>query len=136
MNQNVQQLAQAPIPIGGYTQPTDTAAFKPGTNPGASLEALISIVIGSMTAIAGLTFLFFFLSGALQWTMAGDDEGKVNNAKKQMTNGAIGLVIIVLAYTIIGVLGSIVGLNVLSPACEISKIPPFGPPSGNPALCN
>jgi hypothetical protein len=87
-----------------------------------ALEQIVSNMLGLITVIAGLAFLMYFVFGGLQWTLAGGDQGKVDGAKKQMTNGAIGLIIIIVSYGIMAVVGQVVGLNILNPAQELLKL--------------
>lgn len=128
-------LAQTPFSIGEYTQPTNTDAFKPTAEVGVSLERMLSLAVGMLTLVSGLAFLIYFFIGTLSWTLAGSDEGKVEKAKKQMTNGAIGLIIVVMAYTIIAVLGNLVGLKLLNPACELARLQGVGATAGLPWYC-
>lgn len=129
-------LAQTPIDIGSFKGP-GVGIFDPGyglsgvtaKSAAWSLESILSNVIGFLTVIAGLAFLMYFVFGALQWTLAGGDEGKVDSAKKQMTNGAIGLIIIIIAYGVIAVVGGVLGLNILDPGCELQKLNPIAGPS-------
>lgn len=116
--------------LGGFRAPSDsfnvdltnqdTALASAGTE----FERFLSNTIGTITVIAGLAFLLFFVFGGLQWILAGGDQGKVDQAKKQMTNSAIGLIIVIVSYAIIGVISSVVGLNILNPAREILRLNP------------
>lgn len=81
-----------------------------------NLADIISLILSFLTVLAGLAFLLYFIFGGLQWTLAGGDQGKVDSAKKQMTNGAIGLIIVIVSYGIVAVIGSVVGLDILDPA--------------------
>lgn len=82
---------------------------------GVKLNTLLSQIIGFLTVIAGLAFLIYFLLGGLQWLTAGGDKAKVDSAKTQMTNGVIGLIIIVAAYGIVWIVGNVLGFNILNP---------------------
>lgn len=67
-------------------------------------SARIGPIIGNITKVAltfvgTITFLVFLYGGFLWLTAAGNDE-QVKQAKKYLTNGAIGTVIIILAYSI------------------------------------
>ncbi len=120
-------LAQNSQPIGSYRPPADV--YQPGATQATAAEALsqfISNMIGFLTILAGILFMLYFFFSALQWATAGSDEGKVESAKKQMTNGAIGLIIVILAYGIIAALGSIVGLDILDPRDAIRLLNPVG----------
>lgn len=86
------------------------------------LETLISNGIGFLTIIAGLFFIFFFFLGALKWVTAGGDSGKVGKARDEMVQGVMGLVVIVAAYGIIGLIGRIIGLDLLRPGQQIIEL--------------
>ena len=85
---------------------------------------LISTLVGSITVIGGLAFVVFFFLGALKWISAGGDKGKVSEAQSQMTNGVIGLVAITAAYFIIGIVGGVLGLDILNPVKTLFKVTP------------
>lgn len=104
----------------GFTGPSigvfSTEGIQPcGNLATENLNGIISLILGFLTVLAGLAFLMYFIFGGLQWTLAGGDTGKVDNAKKQMTNGAIGLIIVIVAYGIMAIVGSVVGLDLLNP---------------------
>ena len=110
-------LANNPLE-GSITGPS--SAFSPsGTGAGAGgepIELFISILIGFFTIVAGLFFLVYMISAGLTWVSAGGEKGKIDGAKSQMTNGAIGLIVIVVAQFIVGIVGNVLGLNILNPA--------------------
>lgn len=95
-----------------------------GTNALSNLETLISNMIGLITVLGGLFFVFFFIQGGLSWVTAGGDSGKIDKARGQMTQGVVGLVVLVAAYAIIGLIGSVVGLNLLNPAASLAPLIP------------
>lgn len=110
----------------GFTGPA-TGVFDPGADPFASLDNILSLIITFLTVLAGLAFLLYFIFGGLQWTLAGGDQGKVDSAKTQMTNGAIGLIIVVISYGIMAVIGQVLGLKLLNPGEVIeSQLDPNG----------
>lgn len=118
------QLAQKTTNIGGFTPPTN--AYSQGSNSASgalsNLELFISNIIGFMTAIGSVFFVIYFVLGAFEWITSGGDKGKVEKARNRMMNGAIGLVILVASYAIIGLLGSFIGLDLLNPAEQIRQI--------------
>jgi hypothetical protein len=102
--------------------------FLPSEVPGGSgtgadqIESLISMVIGFLTIVAGLAFLIYFVIGALSWVTAGSDAKKAETAKSNMTNGAIGMIVVVAAYSIAWIVGKVLGINILNPAETINNL--------------
>ncbi len=94
-----------------------------GTGTGSSqVENVFTTILGFLTIVAGLSFLIYFLLGGMNWILAGGNEKKVEEAKSYMTNGAIGLIIVIGAYAIISIVGTVLGLNILSPATMLEKL--------------
>lgn len=87
-----------------------------------SLEKLISNVLVVLTVVAGISFILYFLLGALQWVTAGGQKDKVETAKSYMTNGAIGLIIVVVSYAVVWIVGKALGLDILEPAGLINSM--------------
>ena len=117
--------------LGGFESQSNNPIFQPPTavdssQAGANLEAILSLIIGFLTVIAGLSFMLFFIFGAMQWIMAAGDQGKVESARKQMTNGAIGLIIVIVSYGIIAVVGEVLGLPILNPSELLQSLGPQG----------
>lgn len=102
---------------GGY-QPTggDLAGST------APVEKIISNVLVVLTVVAGLAFVIWFLIGGINWITAGGDKGKIDKAKGMMTNGAIGLIIIVVSYAITWIVGTALGISILEPGKILSTI--------------
>lgn len=75
----------------------------------------ISNMIGAITVVGGLAFLVFFLTGAIKWITAGGDKAKVQEAQAHMSNGLIGLVVLVVGYFAIGLIGGLLGIDILNP---------------------
>lgn len=80
----------------------DNAAQKMGYETGASmsLEIIIGKSIQAFLGILGIVFLVIIIFAGVTWMVAGGDPKKVQTAKDWMTNGVIGLVIILSAYAI------------------------------------
>lgn len=109
-------IAQNPLE-GTFTGP---GAFAPGTGTGAAaggtpFEQFFSVITGFFTLIGGIMFLMYFLSAALSWVSAGGEKGKVEAARTQLTNAAIGLIIVILSQAFVGIVGGVLGLNILNP---------------------
>lgn len=122
-------IAEAPkedIFGGGFSPPT--AAYSEGSAEGggsvSNMEIFLSNLIGFLTILGAIFFIFYFVQGALQWILAGGDSGKIQKARDTMLNGVIGLIVIVAAYSLIGVIGSVIGLEILNPSSMIQSIIP------------
>lgn len=107
--------------LGSFEPPSKPFGFGLGSSSSAgqgaadTFEKIFSIGLGAVTLIAGLYFLAVFVMAAFNWLSAGGDAGKVEKARDSMVNGLIGLTIIVASYAIMGVLGTLFGLNILRP---------------------
>lgn len=113
-------LNRDPSGLGGY------AAV---TNPATTIAKIVSNIVGFLTIIAGLWFLTNFILGAVTWISAGGDKGKQTQAKDKLTNAVIGLAIVVGAYSISALLGSILGIDFLNIQGALNLINPGGPVS-------
>ena len=89
-----------------------------------NLENFISAIIGVITVFAALYFIINFLMGAIGWISAGGDSGKISSARDRMVHGVIGLVVVVAAYGLIGLIGTIVGIDILNPKVMLNEIVP------------
>ncbi|MBU0978696.1 MAG: hypothetical protein ABIJ03_01795 [Patescibacteria group bacterium] len=125
MPQTTLQLAQfgdqglMPPVVNDYTR-----GVAEGETAFSSLELIISNVIGLLTTIGAIMFILYFILGAISWIGSGGDKGKLESARNQMMHGALGLIIIVSAYAIIGLIGRVVGLDILSLADQLKKLTP------------
>ncbi|QQS39080.1 hypothetical protein IPM62_00465 [Candidatus Woesebacteria bacterium] len=77
------------------------------------LEMVISVVIGTLTVIAFILFVIKILTGGIAIVTAGGDKGKVAAGRDDITYGVIGLVIVVSAIFIAGIVGAVIGVDVL-----------------------
>jgi hypothetical protein len=125
-------LAAGDVKLGTFQPPTE--AFSKGSEDASgvgaaqNLEKLISNGVGGLTMLAGLFFIFYFVMGGLNWVTAGGEQGKITKARDQMIQAVIGLVVIVMAYGLIGIVGKFVGLNILTPADTfINQLNPLKP---------
>ncbi len=92
-------------------------------NAGEAFETVISTVIGIMTIAGMLWFMAQLIIGALGWVSAGGDAKRLEAARGRITNAIVGLTIVVAAWAIIGIIGTILGLEILNPADIIDKLP-------------
>lgn len=85
------------------------------SGPKAEFGTLISSIITTITVVGSLAFVIYFTIGGLKWIVAGGDKAKVSEAQTQMTQAAIGLIAIVASYFIIGIVGAVLGVDILNP---------------------
>lgn len=92
-------LAQTPI------QPFGSNALQDSMNANLGLgnrdpREIAASVINVIMGFLGIVAVVLILIGGFKWMTAAGDEGKVEEAKKLMTAGVIGLVIILAAWGI------------------------------------
>jgi hypothetical protein len=75
----------------------------------ATLASFITSVIGVMTIVAVIWFIFVFITGAIGIIAAGGDKGALENARKRITTGLIGLVVVIIATFVIDLIGYLLG---------------------------
>ncbi len=95
--------------------------FQAGGDSTEQAGTFLSSIITTVTVFGSLAFVVFFTMGALKWITAGGDKTKVAEAQSQMTQGAIGLIALVASYFIIGIVGNVLGLNILNPISTLKS---------------
>lgn len=110
----------------GFQSPSDAYSQGSKTSEGAltNLETFLSTIIGVITVIGSIFFIVNFLLAALAWITAGGDSGKISSARDRMVQSVIGLIVVVAGYSIVGLIGSIVGLDILNPALVLNELIP------------
>lgn len=98
------------------------ATDKSGTASTGAMEFLITEFISILTIVGGVAMIFYFVLAALSWITANGDTGKTDKARQQMIQAVTGMVILVAAYGIIGVIGNVLGLHLLSPGAALLQI--------------
>ena len=107
-------------PVNEARQPAD---LESGTVL-STLELWVSDVIGIITILGTLFFIVYAFIAAFNWITAAGDKGKIEKAKDRLVWSTLGLILIVATYAIIGLIGGIVGLELLEPAQMIQEIIP------------
>ncbi len=72
---------------------------------------ILSTIIGVMTVIAIIWFVFVLITGAIGLLASGGDKVKVQNAQKQITTGFIGLLIVLSALFLLKISGALFGFG-------------------------
>ena len=92
-----------------------------------ALASVISNIIGVLTIVAGLFFLFQFIIAGFGWITSGGDKTALSAAQQKITSSLIGLIIVVAAIAIIDIVGSFLGLKILlNPADLVKQLKPGG----------
>ncbi|MBI2617633.1 hypothetical protein HYW55_05870 [Candidatus Gottesmanbacteria bacterium] len=103
--------------------------FSPGASEentaavGNKLNFTLSRIIGFLTIVAALWFIIQIITGGYQWISSGGDKHGVETARDKMTWAFIGLLVVVLGWVIAGVVGRMLGLDILNPG---SLLPTLG----------
>jgi len=106
-------IAQSSIPLA---PPGGFKGFGPLGNVTSSIEAIktlskfISSTIGIMTIVAILWFIFVLVTGAIGIINAGGDKAALETAKKKITTGLIGLVVVIATIFIVSLVGRLIGI--------------------------
>lgn len=82
---------------------------------GGEFNRIVGVFLGFMTITASIWFMFQIITAGYGWLSAGGDKTKTEAAWHKITNSLIGLVIVVSAWILTGLIGSIVGLDILNP---------------------
>ncbi len=75
------------------------------------LETIISNVIGFITIIAAIFFVFQVIFAGYSFMSAQGDEKKLEAARSKLTNGVLGLTIVVIAFGVTAFISSLLGLG-------------------------
>lgn len=76
-------------------------------------DSFIGGAINIALTLTIIVFFFIFLVGGYRWITSSGDEKKLTVARSQITNGLIGLLIILSSWVIMGILGSIFDIEIL-----------------------
>ena len=99
-----------------------TQGYNPSGNPSGDLTLVISNILAAVTIIAGLSFVYYFMAGAINWITAGGEPQKVTAAHAAILNAVIGLIITVIAYPALMLLSSLLGMPLASPSELFSQL--------------
>lgn len=97
----------------GITNPALPESVK--NSPDTGLASYIAVVWTSMFLIAGIFVLFYLVYGGFRYITSMGDAKHAEEARNVITNAIIGLAILSVSYGIITLIGSIFGINILSP---------------------
>ncbi|MAG60110.1 hypothetical protein CMO96_04990 [Candidatus Woesebacteria bacterium] len=119
-------IAQNPTPLSA----TPISGIGPlgGVDPSRAPEIFagtISRIIGVLTVVAILWFVFQIIIGAYGWISAGGDAKSVEAARSRITNAVIGLIVVFVALIFVSVIGFLLGIgNILDIGTFINNLTP------------
>lgn len=102
------------IPLNNIT---GTGQFQ-AANANTKLAEFLSTIINTITVMAGLAFILYFAIGGLKWITSSGDKSRAEEAKTDLTQAAIGLIVVAVSYFIVGIVGGVVGIDILNP-CKL-----------------
>ncbi len=105
------EIAQGENPFKDISVPT----IKPGiiniNQEDLKLGEIVSGLLPYLFAGAGLLLLLYLLLGGFQLMTSGGDPKKMQEAKGRLTNALVGFIIIFIAYWLVQIIASVLGLG-------------------------
>jgi len=95
---------------GGYTG-FGPLGLSQGEEGVSVFTKFLSSAIGLITVIAIIWFIFILITGAIGFMTAGGDKATVENSRKKIFNGLVGLVIVIAGLFILDFFGNIIGIS-------------------------
>lgn len=89
---------------------------------GGQLNKVFSTLIGLMTIVAALWFMIQFITAGIQWISSGGEKSNLDQARDKITHSLIGLIIVVSAWIVIGLIGKVIGLEILNPGALLETL--------------
>jgi spore maturation protein SpmB len=117
-------LAQQNLgPIQGIG-PLSTNAHAGYTDAVNQFTGFISNIIALLSIIGALWFVYQIILSSIQWIGGGGDKNTIDVAKKRFMNAIIGLFLVITAYTVVGLIGRFLGINVYDIEQSIFSLAP------------
>ncbi len=103
------QLAQSDFNI------TELEGKVPGFKfVGGNLGDIVSELLKYLFPLAGLLVLLYLLFGGFQLMTSGGDPKKMQEAKGKLTNALVGFIIVFIAYWLVQLVGTILGIEAIT----------------------
>jgi len=106
-------ISQEPINLGEPLEgigPLGLVGLEEGQDAVTVFTKFISSAIGLMTIIAIIWFVFVLIMGAIGIISSGGDKASLETARKRITTGIVGLIVVIAAIFIIDLIGRLIGL--------------------------
>jgi magnesium-transporting ATPase (P-type) len=91
----------------GTSIPVPAGVPNQGISSGANLIGIAFNLILILAIILGIAFIVY---AGVQWAISGGDKQKIQQARARLTFAIIGLVVVVLAFTIVNLVHTILGI--------------------------
>ena len=106
------KLAQIENPFKNISIPTVKTGGAIDINKGdLKLGEIVSGLLPYLFAGAGLFLLLYLLLGGFQLMTSGGDPKKMQEAKGKLTNALVGFIIVFIAYWLVQIIASVLGLG-------------------------
>ena len=79
-----------------------------------TIPGLISAALNLTLIIASILFVFSLLTGAIKFIISGGDRERTDNAKRQVMNALIGIVLVFSSWAVIGLVSQFFGIDLLN----------------------
>ncbi len=119
------RLIAAETKLGTFEPPSTilkSSDLTSGAGVTTKLEAVLSEFLGIVTIVASIALIFYFIIGTLNWITSNGDSGKIQKAREAMIQSVSGMVLVVAAYGLIGLIGNFLGLHILNPGTALLNI--------------
>lgn len=116
----IRSVFAADLELGGIE---GVGEFQTGGKLETKLGDYISTTITALTVTAGLAFILYFMIGGFKWITSSGDKNKAEEAKTELTQAAIGLIVVAVSYFIAGIVGGVVGIDILNPGKVLLGLP-------------
>ncbi len=83
---------------------------------------VLSLTIGVLTVVAFIWFVFKLITGAIGILGSGGDKNKLAEARANITYGIVGLILVISAIFLAGIIGTVLGVNILEISSLIANI--------------
>jgi hypothetical protein len=82
-----------------------------GSTPATQLEGILSMVLGFLTIVAVIYFVIQVILAGYAFISGQGDEKKIESARKKLTDGILGLTIVVIALGVSAFLAKLLGIS-------------------------
>lgn len=95
---------------------------KPAAAARTTMEIVISNLIGFLTIAAGVTFIVYIVLAGVTWVTAREESERINRSKQMITNALVGLAIVAISWAFVGIMQTVFGFDILSPAATLCNV--------------